>query len=679
MMCRSRCRHARGVLRRLIAVTAVAAISAPAGARADLPAEVEARLAHTLESVAAGMGVFGATHAVRLTDGSDEVLATGSAGPNFASQTGRVLAPTDQVRIGSQTKTYVATVVLHQVDQGLVGLDDRVFDLVSDPGWTLQDWHREITIEHLLSMRSGLADYLSVPDNEQSDRSTIELWNSRNGLLARSPQTLVASTLPFAPTGTPGDPDAFFYSNTNFVLLGLVAETVSCSAPGGCRGIDELVADVVTGPLALSGTLLPTGLDPSQPFSDGTWLDRGVLWSGTVASFSRIDPSVPGSAGAMLSVPADQLRWVVDLTTNDTGLLSDATFQERLRLTTIDAGEVSGTPAGYGLGIYRVVSPNTGATLLGHGGTISGYQTVMFQHGGDGHFSVLNFNTFVANRADPGTRPSDPMAGAFALERALLLPDPADRIPGACETAGSETRCRGTFETQVAASGTTVIEPSGNAWPGSREGASPVPSVLAYRDQAVGIALESGSLTIAQGAAVEVVGDDAIAIAIDAGAVTVSGSVTAIGHGARALAPAGGRGTPGAGTMTVAAGGSVFGIVDVPTDGVLSVSGTVNGPVAVGAGGRVDIREGGVVYGPIRLVGDGVRITVAGTLVYGVEDNGFEHEIARPPTPAALTTAPALLMAPPQPEAVAPAPLSSPTANPWLPPGLITPTGASPF
>lgn len=665
--------------RPLIAALAVAAMAAPTVARADMPAEVRDRLAHTLESLAEGMGVFGATHAVRLTDGTETVLAAGNTGPNFASQTGRALAPTDQVRIGSQTKTYVATVILRQVDDGLLRLDDRVFDLVSDPSWTLQDWHRDITIEDLLSMRSGLVDYLSVPDGQQPSQSTIELWNSRNGLLARTPQALVASTLSFAPTGTPGDPEAFFYSNTNFVLLGLVAETTSCAAPSGCRSIDTLVAEVVTGPLALSGTLLPTGVDPSQAFSDGTWLDRGVLWAGTVAAFSHVHPSVPWSAGAMLSVPADQLRWVVDLTTNDTGLLSADTFQERLRLTTIDAGEVSGTPAGYGLGIYRVVSPNTGATLLGHGGTISGYQTVMFQHGGDGHFSVLNFNTFVANRADPGTRPSDPMAGAFALERALLLPDPADRTPGACETAGGETRCRGTFETTVAASGATVIEPSGNAWPGSRDGAAAVPTVLAYRDQATGIALQAGSLTIAQGAGVEVVGDAATAIAIGDGAVTVNGAVSAIGHGARALAPADRRGTSRASAVTVAAGGAVFGIVAVPPGGALTVAGTVNGPVSVAAGGRVDIQEGGVVYGPIRLFGEGVRITVAGTLVYGVEDNGFAYEISRRVAPAALTTAPALLGATPQAEAVAPVPLVPPIANPWLPPGLATPTGASPF
>lgn len=673
----------------LTIVAAAVALAGPVSVAASglSPGQVE-RLELTLTSLAEGMGVFGATHVVRLADGTVAPFVTGTTGPNFASQAGRPLRPADQVRIGSQTKTYVATVILHQVDQGLLNLDDRVFDLVSDPGWALQDWHHDITIKHLLSMRSGLPDYLSVPDTVQSDQSTLSLWNSVNGQLHRSPHTLVGSTLGFAQTGTPGDPSAFFYSNTNYVLLGLVAETISCQAPTGCQSIEALIHDVVSDPLSLAGTVMPPDANPTFDHSDGTWLDRGVLWNGTVASFTRVDPSVPWAAGAMLSLPMDQLAWVVDLTTNQTGLLSAATFQERLRLTVHDAGTVAGTPAGYGLGIYRVTSPNTGATLLGHGGTISGFQTLMFQHGAGGHYSVLNFNTFVAQRMDPRTRPSDPMAALFTLERALLLPDPADRTPGTCVDQAGVTRCAGTFEATLAITAPTVIAPSGNAWPGAAPDAVAVPTVVIYGDQVVGIAANGRDVTVAERAAVEVVGAGASAITTMGGQVHIDGSVSANGLGARVVGPAEGEAAEdvqGSTTeITIASSGTVLGTVDVPARGVLVVQGVLNGAVNVAAGGEVRIGEGAVVYGPIRVFGAGVRISIDGVLAYGIQGNGFSPHIIRP---MALVGGPALLSAPvaldsPAAESVAPlAPVTplAPALNPWLPPGLVTPTGQAPF
>jgi D-alanyl-D-alanine carboxypeptidase len=124
------------------------------------------------------------------------------------SRTGRPVTERDRFFIGSVSKTVLAAAVLQLVEQHRVGLDDTVDQWL--PG-LLADGDA-ITIRHLLSHTSGLANFTDHPDSLQprSDAGPLQIVE-----LAESMPSM------FDPGRTAA------YSNTNFVVLGLIVEKVA--------------------------------------------------------------------------------------------------------------------------------------------------------------------------------------------------------------------------------------------------------------------------------------------------------------------------------------------------------------------------------------------------------------------------------------------------------------------
>jgi D-alanyl-D-alanine carboxypeptidase len=149
-------------------------------------------LARSLEPVVAG-GVPGAFVVVR--DG----------GRTTTAAVGRIDAG-ERFRVGSVTKTFVATVVLQLAAERRLGLDDPVDRRV--PG-LLRDGDR-ITVRDLLAHRSGLADVADDPQVLNGPRAT---W---------SPERLIRLVDREPRTAAPGG--AFRYSSTNYLVLGLIVE-----------------------------------------------------------------------------------------------------------------------------------------------------------------------------------------------------------------------------------------------------------------------------------------------------------------------------------------------------------------------------------------------------------------------------------------------------------------------
>ena len=137
----------------------------------------------------------------------------------------------ERFRIGSVTKTFVATLVLLLAEDGKLRLDDPVERWL--PG--LVPRGRTITIRHLLSHTSGLPDYV---EDDRVRRDPQRRW---------TPRELVAVALA-APTGPPGR--NFAYASTNYIVLGLIAERAG-GAPLGRQLRDRLFE-----PLGLSNTTL---------------------------------------------------------------------------------------------------------------------------------------------------------------------------------------------------------------------------------------------------------------------------------------------------------------------------------------------------------------------------------------------------------------------------------------
>jgi D-alanyl-D-alanine carboxypeptidase len=190
-------------------------------------------------------------HAPSFTSGVSQVVSAGvpgafalvrdgggteTAAVGLADVGARVrIQPADRFRIGSVTKTFVATVVLQLVAAGRLRLDDSVARWL--PG-LLADGER-ITIRDLLSHRSGLADVADDPAVLGGSRSD---WSPRQlvALMAREPRTA-------APGG------ALRYSSTNYLLLGLIVQRVTGRSVGS-----ELVQRII-GPLQLTNTAYTPG------------------------------------------------------------------------------------------------------------------------------------------------------------------------------------------------------------------------------------------------------------------------------------------------------------------------------------------------------------------------------------------------------------------------------------
>lgn len=565
----------------------------------------------TQESTVGSYGFYGSTSAIQFGDSSRWTGATGVTGPATASQGGRALVVDDRFRIGSQTKTFTGTVVLQFVDSGVVSLDD-----------TLQDWYdlqptataalsvmpqslREtITIHDLLSMRTGIAEYLGGPNPNNPGQTVLDVWNANNGNYDLTRQQLLTASLALPSTMTPGDESTFEYSNANFMLAGIIAEAASCQA-GSCRDIGTLITDEVIVPLRLDDTLYPVGTEwGTLQHTNGTWNYYGAL-----SDYTETTPSVPNAAGAMISSVQDQLDWLVELTTNANGTLDPATFAERLQNTTDMDGMVGTVVGGYGLGIYGQHSLETGAFMLGHGGELSGYQTLMFHFPGDTTtplddlFVVSDINTFLNIPDERTFLPSDINSIYYDLQKTVALYRAFQANPGGCVSVGADTTCTATTvaNTTRAVGSTFTIQPSGQRWvspPVSFD--APVPTYVYYGTNGTGVTATDSLITVEQDGLLEGYGTGMTLLQLGgtANTVEIAGDLFATGDGAVALdASAASNDTirvattgnvtgnilATGGTDTLRMDGEVLGDVTLGPDATLTGSGAVMGMVS-GAG-----------------------------------------------------------------------------------------------
>ncbi|MET0817346.1 MAG: serine hydrolase domain-containing protein, partial [Solirubrobacteraceae bacterium] len=127
-------------------------------------------------------------------------------------ETRRRMRASDRFRIGSLTKTFTATVVLQLAGEHKLSLDDSIEQWL--PG--LVPGGERITVRQLLNHTSGLFNYTDdgqVLDGMLSDR--LRAW---------SPRELVVIATAHPPAFAPGT--RWAYSNTGYIVLGLIAEAV---------------------------------------------------------------------------------------------------------------------------------------------------------------------------------------------------------------------------------------------------------------------------------------------------------------------------------------------------------------------------------------------------------------------------------------------------------------------
>lgn len=253
------------------------------------------------------------------------------------------MTPDDTLMVASVTKPMVAAATMALVAKGVLSLDDPIEKWLGPavrPG-------TGITIEHLLSMTSGLPDYQTSPQ-----------WQGPGKHSSLSLVQMVKDTpLLFAP-GTSGA-----YINTNYAALGAILEKATGDP------LAAVLRSTVFGPAQMTKSDL--GGNPSaRSYSD------------------RVDVTpqpgpYPSAAAGVVSSARDLGRFLI--------ALSDGTLVSREALTQMTRQRSTMDDGGYGLGLSLYSVPC--GTAIGHFGINETYAAGAFMLPSTGRVVAVTANS----------------------------------------------------------------------------------------------------------------------------------------------------------------------------------------------------------------------------------------------------------------------------------------------
>jgi D-alanyl-D-alanine carboxypeptidase len=347
---------------RTIAFLAALVVAAPAVAVAQPP---------KLKPLAQRIVSAGTPGAVVYVRDGTGVRAAAAGHADLRKKT--LLTPAMSFRVGSITKSFVAAVVLQLVGEGKLTLAD-----------TLQRWlpnvvpnASQITVRELLNHTSGIPNYTAeVTFGTALASQPSRIW---------TPQELVSFIDGRPPLFAPGA--VWYYSNTNFILLGLIVERITGRPLG-----DELRDRIFT-PLRLTHSAFPgASTAMPAPYAHGYLLPGNFLVPvRTYRDVTAWNPSWAWAAGAVVSNADDLARFYGALLAGD--LLKPellAEMENTVPVTTSPDGP------GYGLGLMHdaVACSDT----WGHTGGVPGYTSLVSGRRDGSRIVVVLVNTSVTTR-----------------------------------------------------------------------------------------------------------------------------------------------------------------------------------------------------------------------------------------------------------------------------------------
>ena len=382
-------------MRRLAcAILVSAALGARSVAWPAAPESLEAALRAAAEAIAAEYGLPGMTVAIADPAGRRAEVAVGLADV----ETGRPMTTDTPMLAASIGKTFVAATVIALAEEGRLGLDDLLSRwLGAEPWFGRLPNSDTITLRQLLAHRSGLPDHVYDP-------AFAAAWQAGERRL--SPRELIALVLDREPLFPAGE--GFAYSDTGYLLLGLVIEQISGApwedevrrrflqpldlahtGPSNTRHIPGLANGYVNQPNMLG--LPPETLD-----------EEGAL---------RWDPGVESSGGGFYSTSSDLATW-------GAALFSGQVLGETATSAMLRGGAASDAdPASrYGLGVAIIDTSAYGASY-GHRGWIPGYTASLgyFPAHGTAIAFMLNTDAGVIDMERPVIREIEDRLAAVAF------------------------------------------------------------------------------------------------------------------------------------------------------------------------------------------------------------------------------------------------------------------------
>lgn len=240
----------------------------------------------------------------------------------------RMNTPESQFLIGSITKTFTAIAILQLFEKEKLTLSDPLSKYLS-----LFPNSEKITVRHLLTQRSGIKNYTELPEIQTLMSEEI------------SPLRLIEKIMDYPLAYEPGT--MYSYSNTNYLLLGIIIEQVS--------GLDyeKYLEENVLKPFGLDNTGM--NYKKAKRLSEGL-LPTAQGWTNA----RKVDKSVPFSAGALYSSTEDLYAF-------SKAFFNGAFFENKATyelMTNFDEGF-------YGMGVFAEQIDEE--VFIGHNGDIDGY------------------------------------------------------------------------------------------------------------------------------------------------------------------------------------------------------------------------------------------------------------------------------------------------------------------
>jgi D-alanyl-D-alanine carboxypeptidase len=276
----------------------------------------------------------------------------------------RPLTPAEHFRIGSNTKTFVVSVILQLLAEKKLSLDDPISRFPVGVGIPNGD---RITVRELCNMRSGLFEAYNTPQFARLNMAVPRNFD---------PRMLVAWAVKEKPYFPPGK--GYHYSNTNYLLLGLVIEEITKDSVG------DQIRKRLLEPFRLTQTSYPQTEAMPDPWARGYGLDKRGNWE-DVSNTAPV--AFMGSAGEMISDMADIRRWIKLYATAKTG--GPATYRPATECKQF-LGNTS-----FGLGI------NCSAGWYGYTGALPGYNTADYYFPGT-DTTIVAWITYQAEKPPEG-------------------------------------------------------------------------------------------------------------------------------------------------------------------------------------------------------------------------------------------------------------------------------------
>lgn len=249
----------------------------------------------------------------------------------------------------SITKTFMAAIILQMEEEGKLSVKDKVINYLDKSTIALltkyknKSYENKLTIEHLLRHTSGIFDYLNqgkvhlnayknYPNKTYSLQDRIDICIEQGNAKSK--------------------PGSYYYSNTNYILLGMIAEKLDK------KSISEIFYNRIITPLKLNNTTLDTSEKYFNKMMKGYYTD----WDLTLFTLNF---NKDNSAGGILT------------SVNDLILFSKGLFTGKLFKNKETLSKMLDFKKGYGLGVMQFESTRKSGKVYGHSGFDPGYTCYM--------------------------------------------------------------------------------------------------------------------------------------------------------------------------------------------------------------------------------------------------------------------------------------------------------------